>query len=465
MLNWSHLPAIKPKYLAITQFIKQAIQNGDLLPGQRLPAERELATLLHVDRSTVTRALLDLAAVGILVKKRGSGTFVAQLPHVNQLANKVNWQAFLENTTATRHATYQRKLAKARTTATVPLIDAAANELPTNLIPQLGTLTLDWEGFLTAQQQEERTGYLPLMQTINRYHTARQQFTLDRQSLIITGGAQQALLLILNSLLQPGDAVAFVTPSYFSASAVFSAAGVRAYTIPTTTLGLDLTALETAIIKHRIKLLILNPTLQNPTGRILPLAERQAILALCQRYQVAIVEDDVFGWLVDRDIAVPPFKALAPDNVIYISSLSKLLGSNTRIGWIVAPQAIGERIRQVQKNLDLVPSLLAQVMADHALNSPEFSLGVTQLTTQLAQRRQNVTAILRQLRPDWHFVTPLGGFYLWVTQADRNVFEHLLEQHLLVTPGPIYGADRSAFRFNFAGLDYRQQRLLIQRLS
>ncbi|MCF7522593.1 PLP-dependent aminotransferase family protein [Levilactobacillus brevis] len=202
---------------------------------------------------------------------------------------------------------------------------------------------------MTAQQQEERTGYLPLMQTINRYHTARQQFTLDRQSLIITGGAQQALLLILNSLLQPGDAVAFVTPSYFSASAVFSAAGVRAYTIPTTTLGLDLTALETAIIKHRIKLLILNPTLQNPTGRILPLAERQAILALCQRYQVAIVEDDVFGWLVDRDIAVPPFKALAPDNVIYISSLSKSLGSNTRIGWIVAPQAIGERIRQVQK--------------------------------------------------------------------------------------------------------------------
>ena len=95
MLNWSHLPAIKPKYLAITQFIKQAIQNGDLLPGQRLPAERELATLLHVDRSTVTRALLDLAAVGILVKKRGSGTFVAQLPHVNQLANQVNWQAFL----------------------------------------------------------------------------------------------------------------------------------------------------------------------------------------------------------------------------------------------------------------------------------------------------------------------------------------------------------------------------------
>ncbi|WP_373879567.1 winged helix-turn-helix domain-containing protein [Levilactobacillus brevis] len=99
MLNWSHLPAIKPKYLAITQFIKQAIQNGDLLPGQRLPAERELATLLRVDRSTVTRALLDLAAVGILVKKEAAGrlspNYLTSINWLIKLTGKPSWRILL----------------------------------------------------------------------------------------------------------------------------------------------------------------------------------------------------------------------------------------------------------------------------------------------------------------------------------------------------------------------------------
>ncbi|MFC6207312.1 aminotransferase-like domain-containing protein [Levilactobacillus tongjiangensis] len=466
MINWHEdLPPIKPKYLAITQLVKRLIQEDKLLPGQRLPAERDLAKLLHVDRSTVTRAFMELTASGLLVKKTGSGTFISELPQVNSLTTKVNWNVFLENASSSRDDTYQSKLLQARTLDKGHLIDGAANELPMALIPQLGSLQMDWRSFLMAQKQEQDAGYQPLIHTISRLHMQRNQFKTTNQSLIITGGAQQSLLLILRSLLQMGDAVAFASPSYFNSSAIFKTIGVKTYAVPTTSTGLDLDVSEDVILKHRIKLLILNPTFQNPTGRVMPLAERQRILHLCQSYQVAIIEDDVFGWLVPKEDVVPTFKSLAPENVIYISSLSKLLGSTTRLGWIVAPQAIGQRLLQVQKKLDIVPSMLAQVMAHLALSSDTFNAEIAKLTTELATRREAVTAIFRQERPNWEFITPRGGFYLWVTQDDPNIFNNLLDHQILVKPGPIYGATKHCFRFNFAGMDANLQQVLTQKLQ
>ncbi|WP_203640484.1 aminotransferase-like domain-containing protein [Levilactobacillus andaensis] len=459
MPNWyADLPDIKPKYLAISQLITSLIQEDRLLPSQRLPAERELAKQLKVDRSTVSRAFQELTANGLLVKKGGSGTFVAPVPTVNTLPDKINWGQYLRNTT-TSHSLIQRKLTQAR--ALNPhLIDGAANELPMNLIPQLGDLQLNWQDFLLAQRQEQDAGYLPLIQTLERHHTQRRQFRTDCQTLLITGGAQQALLLILSSLLKIGDAVAFTKPSYFATSAVFKTLGVRPFTIPLTPTGLDLAILEKTIRQHRIKLLLLNPTFQNPTGLLLSLEQRQRIIKLCQKYQVAIVEDDVFGWLSTKQGAIPTLKTLAPQNVIYISSLSKLLGSSTRLGWIVAPDAIGQRLLQVQKRLDIIPSMLAQVMANLALTTAAFDPGIAQLTQELAQRRQATVAIFRSLRPEWQFITPQGGFYLWVTQTDPAIFDHLLERQILVKPGTLYGAPKTAFRFNFAGIDLEQQERL-----
>ncbi|MFC6274093.1 PLP-dependent aminotransferase family protein [Levilactobacillus tangyuanensis] len=461
MIDWyADLPDIKPKYLAITQLIRHLIQEDKLLPGQRLPAERELAEALKVDRSTVSRALLELASVGLVVKRTGSGTFVSSLPQLDSAANKVNWTTFLETTASNNYQAYQGQLLQARALDNGQLIDGAVNELPMDLIPKLGSLQMDWQNFLLAQHQEQDAGYLPLIQTISNVHKARNQFKLTRQSLIIAGGAQQSLLLILRSLLQVGDAVAYAQPSYFNASAIFQAVGVRTYTVPLKHGKLDLAVLEDLILKHRIKLLLLNPTFQNPTGEIVSLRQRQKILTLCQQYQVPIIEDDVFGWLVNKADEVPTFKSLAPANVIYISSLSKLLGSSTRIGWIVAPQAIGQRLLQVQKKLDIVPSMLAQVMANLALTNPSFNSEIHKLTLELTARREAVAKIFHEVRPDWQFASPNGGLFFWITQRDQEIFNHLLANHILVKPGPIYGADRQTFRFNFAAMDATKQRQL-----
>lgn len=465
MINWSaDLPPIKPKYVAIMQLIKTLIQTDQLLPGQRLPAERDLAQWFQVDRSTVSRALNDLATSGLLEKRRGSGTFVAKLAQLKPRSSNINWQLLLNP--ANQATPVQEKLIQARALDHGQLIDGAADELPAELIPRLGSLDFNWQAYLLAQEQElTTTGYRPLVNALGKRQSTRQRLDLTQQSLIISGGAEQSLLLILSSLVHAGEAVAFATPSYFNATAVFQILNVRTFGVTVDQNGVDLNYLEQIILKHRIKLLILNPTYENPTGATLTLEQRQAVLHLCQRYQIPIVEDDVFGWLVAPSDDVPTLKALAPANVIYISSLSKLLGSSTRIGWIMAPQVIGQRLLQVQKQLDMIPSTFAQMIASLALNSPDFPTELRRLTATLIQRRQAVAKIFHRYRPDWHFNLPQGGFYLWVTQTDSDIFNHLLALDILVKPGTHYGADRRSFRFNVAGMNDRQLALLAQRLQ
>lgn len=465
MINWAtNLPDLKPKYLAIMQLIKSLIQTDQLLPGQRLPAERQLAAWLQVDRSTVSRALAELTTQGLLRKKRGSGTFVSQLPQLKPLTTTVNWQLMLHPTHSTATA-IRNQIAQAQGLDHGQLIDGSRADLPTDLTPQLGQFTLDWQTHLDHQAQITATGDPALLTTLSRHTDLFPQLDLSQQTLMISGGAEQSLFLVLSSLLQPGDAVACVTPSYFNATAVFQTLDIRTYPVPLTTSHFDLDQLERTIRQHRVKLLLMNPTFENPTGETLTLTQRQQLLQLCQHYQLPIVEDDVFGWLVTDKAAMPPLKALAPANVIYISSLSKLLGPNTRIGWLIAPQAIGQRLLQVQKQLDMVPSLLAQEWVNLALNSPRFSQELTRVTTALTRRRAAVAAIFRQYRPEWRFTLPQGGFYLWVTQDDRDIFHKLLAQDILVRPGTLFGASRNAFRFNVAGMTPDRLTQLADRLK
>lgn len=464
MINWAQeLPAIKPKYLAIIQLIKSLIQNNQLLPGQRLPAERSLARWFNVDRSTVSRAFDELTAQGLLYKRRGSGAFVADTSQLKTLVS-INWQSLLKSVESTSSA-IEEKLTQARFLDKGELIDGAANELPADLIPDLGTFEFDWNNYLTAQKTNHPNGDPDLIKTLSYQQEIQQKIDFSRQTALISGGAEQSLLLILSSLLSPGDSIAFANPSYFHSTAVFQTLGINRYSVPLISSNFDLDQLEEIILKHRIKLLLLNPTLENPTGENLTMHQRQSVLKLCQQYQIPIVEDDVFGWLVNDKKSLPTLKTLSPDNVIYISSLSKLLGSNTRIGWIIAPQAIGQRLLRVQKQLDMAPSMLAQRLVNNALTSSKFTLGLVQLTHTLENRRNAVIKIFHKFCPKWQFSIPSGGFYLWISQTDPNIFENLLAEQILVKPGTIYGASKYEFRLNIARMDQSKRAILAEKLQ
>jgi Transcriptional regulators containing a DNA-binding HTH domain and an aminotransferase domain (MocR family) and their eukaryotic orthologs len=251
MIDWNeNLPDLKPKYLAIIQMIRYLIKDEQLLPNEKLPSERKLAENLNVDRSTVSRALAELTSAGLLIKKVGSGTFVSGLPQMQLLQKRVNWNIYLDNQETPIANNYKREIFQARF-SNPKILDGANNELPIDLIPDLGDLQMNWQNFLMAQNNEEDIGYLPLISAIESIHRQKNQFNLKNQMLMITGGAQQSLLLILRALLQNGDAIAFASPSYFYSSPIFETLGVRTFDVPMKDGGIDVDVLEDVILKHR----------------------------------------------------------------------------------------------------------------------------------------------------------------------------------------------------------------------
>lgn len=462
MIDWaSYGLDEKPKYQALQRLIEQLIQQGSLLPGERLPAERQLAIDLKVNRSTITRALDELATNGFLERAVGRGTYVSEAILVQLTHKRVNWHTYLTTQRLPKGQRIKQQYQTLIQQASPTLIDGFSSDLPPDLVPAFQLTTLRWNDFVQAQQLEQSNGYQPLLKAVQRHYSSQ----LKVSQLLITDGAQQSLLLVLQGLLVPGDAVAIEQPSFFHEAALFKVAGVRTYETHVDADGLILTELEQLIKQHRLKLVIVNPNYQNPTGQVMSLKRRQALIALCQQYQIPIVEDDVFGWLNFDRQPLPTLKQLDPENVIYISSLSKIMGSSTRIGWLAATPQVIQQLAQIQAEMDLVPSIMAQQMVSLAMAEPQFQGQLQQLNALLEKRAKATYQALLKAFPEWKIEQPRGGYYLWVVYGEHAIsFDRFLAQEVVIAPGELFGSRIGAFRLNFARLDHTVLMQLVARL-
>lgn len=145
------------------------------------------------------------------------------------------------------------------------------------------------------------------------------------QSIMITSGAQQALHLIVQCLLNPGDAVAFESPSHCYSLPLFQSAGIRIFPLPVDEHGINPDDVQELYRKHRIKMIFLNPNFQNPTGTMLHPNRRKKLLSLCADLRIAIVEDDPSSLLtLEKKQPCPTLKSIDENGtVIYVHSLSK----------------------------------------------------------------------------------------------------------------------------------------------
>ncbi|KRM21157.1 bacterial regulatory s, gntR family protein [Latilactobacillus graminis DSM 20719] len=442
----------------------ELLEKNQLSPDDQLPPERRLAQLLRVNRSTVTRAFDELVVDGVLERRIGSGTFISQQMYPQK--KRVNWHTYLNRQKRHRIQIEQRHIRALIEQQAVNLIDVYSSELPLALVPQFQFPALTWQDFITAQTLETTHGYLPLIEAINQLDQHNEQLAFSEDQFLITAGVQQSLFLILQGLLVPGDAVAIESPSFFHDSTLFETTGIRVYEAPIDADGIELSALEQLVIQHRIKLLILNPDYQNPTGQVMSLGRRYAVIKLCQRYQIPIVEDNIFAWLgFNPSKQLPSLKQLDPENVIYISSLSKIMGASSRIGWVVATPQVIEQLIHVQRETDLVPSITAQVMVTLAMGDPHFQVQLDQLKRILQKRAQATYQMLTQVLPEWQVTLPSGGYYIWVTRdKDQLRLKSLLAHQLAVAPGSLFGFKTDALRINFARLDAPLLGQLAQRL-
>ena len=409
-----------PLYLQIVTQVRRMIDRGAIKAGDRLPANRELAKTLGVNRSTVTTAYDELAAEGLITSRVGSGTFVcgspAPLSSNNQRERKslspLPWSAMLAD--QQRDEWIVRMLDPPKDTLSLDYALPAPELFPLDDFRRSVDRILRREGRGLLQLGASE-GYLPLQQYLVT-HMARAGVEVEPGEMLITDGCQQSLDLIRRILVRPGEEVVIENPTYPGAISIFCGHGSKYSSVPTGERGLDLDILEDVLEQRRPKLIYTVPSFHNPTGVTMDLESRRRLIELAARYRVPIIEDDIYRELRYEGAALPPIKALDQYGlVIYLNSFSKIGFPGLRVGWIVAPSIVIDFLKVVKQQTDLHTGLLAQAAISEFSREGLLIKHINRCRKAYSERRDCLLASLEKYFPEeasWN--RPEGGMAIWV---------------------------------------------------
>ena len=444
-----------PLYKQVIELIEQFIENGLLIPGERLPSERVLSERLCVNRSTIIHALNELTDRNVLRRKIGSGTFVNNEKWGLQSHPLINWKA-TPNIFSNQQDSYYLQANQLINNPPSAIQNLANGNLPANLLPPLPMPEMQWQKLLQYEKNDEFSSLgLKSFRHVIKNHLCQQfKMAVDDQEILITSGAKQAIFLIAQALLKPGDAIGIEAPSYFYSLPLFQAIGLRIYAIPMDQQGVTLEGLEALIKKHAIKMIFLNPIFQNPTGRIMDNTRKSQLLDYCYKQRIPIVEDDAYSGLsFIPQLDTSPIKKI--DNqqqVIYMGSLSKYIGTNIRAGWLVAPKQIINKLVLIRQQLGIELSILPQILAEQYLQNYACTHQPFLQKTLALKAEQLILWLSAQYRDNIHLNNPLGGYHLYVKikKNPQAVLLDLLDKKIIVARGVDFGDTNNFIRFSYA---------------
>lgn len=251
------------------------------------------------------------------------------------------------------------------------------------------------------------------------------------EDLLITGGSQQGLSLLASALLEPGDTVLVEDPTYLAALQCFGLAGARIIPVPSDADGILPDALDALVATERPKLLYLVPNFQNPTGRTLPLARRQAVAEVAAQRGLWVVEDDPYGELrfSGEPVQWVAGCAGAEDRTVLLSSFSKVMAPGLRLGWLRGPAALRRACVIAKQAADLHTSTVDQAAAARYLADSDLDAHLATVRNAYRERRDALLAGLAEALPagsSWN--RPDGGMFLWARLPSGHDATTLLQQ-------------------------------------
>lgn len=423
-----------PLHLKLSVAIQDAITQGSLLPGVRLPAERALAHSLSLSRTTIVTAYGHLRDTGWLESRTGSGTWVSRA-HASGLRSMAHANAVSRGSLLNLLQTSDPSIIDLAMSITEPaadLVEAAmvrAREDIVNLMRQRIPMPL---------------GLQTLRKEVADFYTAAGTRTTPDQVLITTG-AQQALSLITALFVHRGDSVLVENPTYFGALEVFRFAGARTAPLPVTRDHVLPEVLLQKISATHPRLIYLTPTGQNPTGATMSTVARQRIARDAETHEIPIIEDETLADLIlkgSKPPAIASYSATA--RILTIGSLSKLVCCGLRIGWIRGPVSLIHRLAKVKTAADLGSSHMTQVIAAELF--PQLDAIRSKRTAELRAKRDIVLRLIRARGRDWTFPEPQGGMSLWLRlrNTDARVLAQVALRHgVSIVPGNLFSVDES----------------------
>jgi len=450
-----------PLYRQLSDQIALQIRSGAIARGERLPATRELAGSLGLNRTTISAAYEILESEGLIAGQVGRGSFVTGAPPTS---TGVDWNGLLDRSDTSSPAAPSGGRGK-------DMISFAVSRPSRDLFP-LDDFRATCETVLAHRdlagilQLGSPSGYEPLRRHLMD-EARRQQVAGPADDLLITNGCQQALDLIGRVLLRPGDTVAVEDPIYTGLKNLLTGMGAQLCGIPVGPAGMDPAQLERTLERERPRFVVVTSNFQNPTGATLSLAARKALLDAARRIGVPIVENDAYGELRYSGEPLPAIKQLDESGgTILLRSFSKISFPGLRVGWAIGPKPLIDRLRYAKEAADLHTDQLSQAVLLEFTESGRLQVHRARMRQAGAERLAATLAACAEFLPaGTRWTQPEGGMNVWVRLPDPLDAGELLtraqREGVTYMPGRYFAVSRldpGALRLSFAGLTPQQIR-------
>ncbi len=295
------------------------------------------------------------------------------------------------------------------------------------------------------------------------YVMAAEGLEVHPEEVVITHGSQQGLELLSKIFINPGDVILTEAPSYVGALNSFVSYQPRLEGVPLDDRGLQTEALRKrlealAAARERPKFLYVIPNFHNPAGVTMSMERRQSLLELVHEYELLLLEDNPYGLLRFEGDPLPSLKSCAPDSVVYLGTLSKILSAGMRLGWFVAPAPIAEKLLLAKQSADLCTSSLTQRLAQAYFATQDWQGVIEKLVGVYRCRRNTMLAALEEFFPEGiSWTHPEGGFFIWANLPEyvntKDMLAAAIDQKVAYVPGMAFFPDRSGanyMRLNFS---------------
>ncbi|MDB5973001.1 MAG: transcriptional regulator, GntR family/aminotransferase, class and family protein [Hydrocarboniphaga sp.] len=448
----------QPLYLTVADELDLLIAQGQLAAGERLPSVRELSQRRRLSATTALAALRALERRGVVEARPQSGYYVRQRPR------RLPEPATSRPPAAAKPVTVSSIAARLLAASNDPDIIGFGAAIPeADWYP---VATLQRHAAQAARRHSQMIGeYSPFFglpalrhQIARRY--AELGVAVDEDEVVITNGCMEALNLALRTVAAPGAVIAVESPTYYGLLQLIESQGMKALEIPTHARdGLSVDALAAALAGPegaQIRACVVTPAFANPLGSLMPERARQALVRLCERHRVALIEDDIYGELDfagQRPIPVRHWDRSG--SVLLCGSFSKSLAPGARIGWLLAGRH-RDAVRMRKFTTSAGTALIYQHALSDYLRTQAYARHLARLRRLCANNVARYADAVEQHFPAGTRVSrPAGGFVLWVELPRGTdtlaLYERALFRRINFAPGPLFSASgryRHCLRLN-----------------
>ncbi|MCX7708795.1 MAG: PLP-dependent aminotransferase family protein [Clostridia bacterium] len=385
MWNPKIIDTDKSLYIAIAEALERDIRLGVLKPGQKMPTHRELADIIGVNVTTVTRAYKEAERKGLITGTVGRGTYITADMGTDSSIMKVE--------------------------------DRTSRTIDMGLVLPLYSCEPDISGVIEKLLKEKQVHRflrytdplgLPEHRETGAYWVSRFGIQASREDIVICAGAQHALTCCLNSLLEAGDRIAVDYLTYPGIKAIAKNLGIKLEPIQMDKEGMLPGSLEAACRRNPVKGVYLMPCVQNPTTSCMSMKRRKEIANIIEQNHLTLIEDDIYSFTCKEEL--PAITALIPQNSIYIAGVSKAFYAGLRVAYVVAPKHFRNKVAQAVVNtIWMAPTLNSAIVSECIMNHTADKIIISKME-EVSRRFGIVESKLSK----YSYTGNSSSFFIWL---------------------------------------------------